>query len=355
MSRLFCLVVILAVAGASVVQADSFSWHGETMGTHYRITVGAQKTAGGSVEALSHEVTQRLEGINDQMSHYLSESELSQFNRTRPGVSFPVSEDFASVMDYALGLHGRSLGVFDPTLGPLIDVWGFGAAGALDSRHGAQLRARKERVGADLLDWSHHRYLRKKGDGANLNLSAVAKGYAVDAVVELLSRHGWENILVEIGGELAVRGKSPSRRAWQVGVRSPETPFATGGNLAAIVSLERGALATSGNSENSVVNNQGERLSHLIDPRSRKPVTRSLFSVTVWSTNCLDADGLATTLGVMGPETGNAWLEANSSAEALWIQVRCNRSLSFLATEGFPDWREAEPSLTLGKSDVRQE
>lgn len=325
------------------------------MGTTYRITIAGPPAAWDSVSDLPHEVTRRLEAINDQMSHYLPESELSRFNRIGPEIPFLVSEDFAIVLDYSLRLHRRSGGIFDPTLGPLIDAWGFGAAGALESPKDSQLRVRRGRVGADLLDWSHLRHLRKKAEGVNLNLSAVAKGHAVDAVVELLSQHGWDHILVEIGGELAVRGQSPAGRVWRVGVRSPAVPFTVGGDLAAIVTLERGALATSGNSENSYVNDQGDRLSHLIDPRSLRPVTRSLFSVTVWSTNCLDADGLATTLGVMGPETGNAWLKANSTAEALWVQVRSDGSPDFLATEGFPDWREATPTVTSGRPDSREE
>ena len=324
------------------------------MGTTYRIKIAGPDWARHSVEALPHEVTRRLEAINDQMSHYLLESELSRFNRFGPGIPFPVCADFAIVMDYSLGLHRRSVGAFDPTLGSLIDAWGFGAAGSPQPLDAPQLQARRARVGADLLDWSEHRYLLKKTDGVKLNLSAVAKGYAVDAVVDLLSRRGWSDVLVEIGGELAVRGQNPSGRAWQVGVRSPAVPFAQGRELAAVVTLEHGALATSGNSENFHVNDQGEQLSHLIDPRSLRQVTRSLFSVTVWSTNCLDADGLATTLSVMGPETGNAWLKANSSAEALWIQVRPDRSLDFLATVGFPDWQNVKPDLTSGRSNSRE-
>ncbi|MCP5524780.1 MAG: FAD:protein FMN transferase [Verrucomicrobiales bacterium] len=326
-----------------------FSWGGETMGTTYRIRIAGPETARDPVDELPHEVSRRLEAINDQMSHYLPGSELSRFNRLGPGIPFPVSRDFASVMDYSLGLHRRSGGVFDPALGSLIDAWGFGPARAQEPIEAPQLPARREKVGADLLGWSEHRYLRKQVDSVNLNLSAVAKGYAVDAVVDLLSQRGWENILVEIGGELAVRGQNPSVRAWQVGVRSPAGSFMEGADLAAVVTLDHGALATSGNSENFHVNDQGERLSHLIDPRSLRPVTRPSFSVTVWSTNCLDADGLATTLSVMGPETGNAWLKANSTAEALWVQVRPDRSLGFLATEGFPEWRKVKPDVTAGR------
>lgn len=325
------------------------------MGTQYRITLVGPEAARGSVSQLPQEVTRRLEAINDQMSHYRPESELSRFNRLGPALSFAVSADFAVVLDHSLRLCRRSGGVFDPALGSLIDAWGFGVAGAPVSPGDSELQARRAKVGSDLLDWSDPPNLRKKADGVSLNLSAVAKGHAVDAVVDLLSRRGWSDVLVEIGGELAVRGRSLSGGAWQVGVRSPAVSFPEGVELAAIVTLEHGALATSGNSENFHLNDRGERLSHLIDPRLMRPLTRSPFSVTVWSTSCLDADGLATTLSVMGPETGNAWLKANSPAEALWIQVRPDHSLSFLATRGFPKWRKAEADVPSGGSGAGEE
>lgn len=314
------------------------------MGTTYRVTLGEVSGGTDPGEWLPVMVRDRLREINDQMSHYQADSELSRFNRLGPGESFEVSKDFARVMEYSLGLNRRSGGVFDPALGGLIDAWGFGPPGRVNDADVNFVRVDDKALGADLLEWSGQRCLVKRREGVHLNLSAVAKGYAVDALAEMLTERGLEHILVEIGGEVGVRGSNPKGQPWQIGVRSPAVSWSRGGELAAVVQLQSGALATSGNTENSFTNRDGERITHLMDPRSRQPVARSLFSVTVWSTNCMDADGLATTLSVMGREAGNTWLRRNSSAEALWVEVAKDGSLKFLPTEGFPAWHEFQGS-----------
>ncbi len=300
--RVCWLVVSLAVvAGAgcerTAPRLDEFS--GPIMGTRYSVKV-VDVPPDTDVEGLAGEVLATLERINAAMSTYLPESELSRFNTGRSDDWFAVSSETAHVVQAALDLSAATDGAFDPTVGPLVDLWGFGptlTAGALPDD--AAIAAAQARVG-----WRHLSVrldppaLRKALPDLAVDLSAIAKGYAVDEVAALLEGAGVVDYLVDVGGELRVRGHNANDRPWGVAI---EQPRPGGRAVQRVVRLSSGAVATSGDYRN-YYEIDGRRYSHEIDPATGRPVRHALASVTVLAATAMNADALATAYMVLGPE-----------------------------------------------------
>jgi len=294
---------------------------GQTMGTTYHVKVVA-----GSREQQSDETKARLAKVIDDalsevdgaMSTYRPESELSRFNGAPADTDFALSADTAAVVALALEVSQLSGGAFDPTVGPLVNRWGFGPSkdmGPLPSD--AEVATLLAQVGYRhiTLD-SPQSALRKSVTGLEVDLSAVAKGFAVDKVTAALQAEGFDGVMVEVGGELRVSGLTELARPWRLAV---ERPDATTRSIYEVLSLSDKAMATSGNYRN-FTEIDGVRYSHTIDPRTGRPVTHNLASVTVLDTTCARADALATALSVLGPERGVELARANDIA-ALFIVV----------------------------------
>lgn len=239
--------------------------------------------------------------INQAMSPYLDQSELSVFNRIDTTDWQRCSAPLATVAGHALEMVRFTDGAFDPTIGPLVNRFGFGPV------HGE--RARPE----DLLVTANE--LRKRASGLTLDLCGIAKGYALDRIIEGLPTVGVDSALFELGGEVRTLGRHPDGRAWQVGI---ERPDAKPGIVEHIVAPGRLALATSGTGRQNISLGEGG-VSHLIDPRSGRPVDALPASVSVLAETAMRADALATALMVMGMERGAAFAETHSIA-ALFVR-----------------------------------
>jgi len=303
---------------------------GATMGTTFNVTVVSGAGAGdapGRLAAFSPEdeldqstveaeVRQVLERIEGRMSHYRSDSELSRFNRARTVEPRPMSGETLKVVAEALTVSRVSGGAFDVTVGPLVDAWGFGPPGrAPAAPDAADLAALRARVGSDLLEVDLvASTLRKRRPDIVLDLSAIAKGYAVDAVAARLAERGLGDYLVEIGGELRTGGRNELGKPWRVAI---ERPAQGGVPLQRIVSLSGAALATSGDYRN-FYDLDGARVSHTVDPRTGRPVTHRLLSVSVIADRCSLADARSTALNVLGPDEGYALAAAQGWA-ALFV------------------------------------
>ena len=286
----FAALVLLAGCGG----AEPLRLEGRTMGTGWHLTLPA-----GSPEpqALRAAVEQELEAINDSMSTWREDSEISRWNRLPAGEAMVVSAPFATVLEAALAIGRRSGGAYDVTVGPLVTLWGFGAGEARERvPPPAALAAARERVGQGRLRWRPRERRLGKAGSVELDLSSIAKGFAVDRVAALLAARGHRDYLVEIGGEMRVAGQSPRGDAWQVAI---ERPGAGPRAVARGLSLGDAAVATSGDYRNFFTVD-GRRYSHMIDPRSGEPVTHDVVSVTVIHERCLLADGWATALAVLG-------------------------------------------------------
>lgn len=277
------------------------------MGTTYSVAV-TELPPGKSLPDIQAGAEKVLQDVNQQMSNWREDSEISKFNRSDSTGWTEVSPATAYVIAESIRISQETGGAFDVTVAPLIDLWGFGPAGRdVDPPTQAQLDELAEVIGADKLSSSlgPPSAIRKDVPGVSVNLSAIAKGYGVDAVAAWLEAQGIENYLVEIGGEVRVAGKKPDGTLWRVGIERPESGKRA---LQTEVSLTGCSLATSGDYRN-FIEKDGQRYSHTIDPRTRKPVTHALASVSVLAESCLEADALATSLMVMGPDAGYNWAE----------------------------------------------
>jgi thiamine biosynthesis lipoprotein len=281
--------------GEQVVAFD-----GLTMGTSFSVRwVDKDATRVAPIRA---EVVALLAEINRKMSTYIDDSELSRLNRARPGETQTVSAELMFVLQEARRVSEWTDGAFDVTVGPLVNLWGFGPDGRIiHAPSEEEIERLRGRIGYRFIElMPASRQVRRLGE-QYIDLSAIAKGYGVDAVAQLLEQNGIDRYLVEIGGELRALGLKPDGSPWKVAI---EAPVAGSERIAqSIISLDGGAVATSGDYRN-YFEEDGVRYSHTIDPRTARPIAHRLASVSVIRPTCTEADALATALMVMGEERG---------------------------------------------------
>ena len=260
-------------------------------------------------------IRQRLDRVVAQMSHWEPTSSLSRFNRAAPGTVQELEPEFFAVLDYAVYLARQTRGAYDPTAGELVNLWGFGPHGksgripaAGDIRR-CQLRP----------NWQHlalQRLSKKitQAGGISLDLSSIAKGYAVDLLAEWLESQQIHSYLVEVGGELRGKGIKPDHQPWWVSI---ETPAAASGEY--VLALHDIAVATSGNYR-QFFEQDGRRYAHTLDPRTGYPVDNDLLAVTVADAQCMVADALATAFTVMGLEEARHYADQHRIAALFYQQ-----------------------------------
>ena len=287
--------------------------HGQTMGTTWSVRYAS--TSRIDAHALHDAVQARLDQVVAQMSTWDADADIMRFNRCAAGEWFTLQDDFLHVVSAALDIAAASEGAFDPTVSPLVAAWGFGAhAGHRGRPADMDLVEARSRVG-----WQHLRFdpaqrrLRQPG-GMALDLSAIAKGYGVDAVTATLRHRGIGSALVEVGGELYGYGRKPDGQAWRVLVESSPDEEADSEDLEPrVLALDGIAVATSGDRWHAYAQD-GRRYSHTIDPRSGEPVTDAAAAVTVIATDAMHADAWATALTVMGIADGHAFASGRGLA-----------------------------------------
>ncbi|NMR24290.1 FAD:protein FMN transferase [Pseudoalteromonas sp. NEC-BIFX-2020_015] len=302
---LFFLTLTLLISGCGKNEPQELYLEGKTMGTTYHIKVFAEQEKLASLNLLP-EVTQLLKDINLSMSTYIKDSEINQFNRLPAGEVMPISSDFRAVVSESIRL-GKSTKTLDVTMGPLIDLWGFGPDKKPTKRPTNEaLLAMIAKIGVDKLILTDQG-LAKSVDGLALSFSATAKGYGIDKVAELLESHGLTNYMVEIGGELRVSGKKPSDKEWRIAIEQPDTELGVR-KAHRILAPKNNGMATSGDYR-IFYEMEGVTYSHLIDPVTGMPSRHDLVSVTVLHPSAMTADGLATALTVMGMEKAKAYAQ----------------------------------------------
>lgn len=295
----------------------------------YVIDSGVGANAGVTPQALTRAVQEALDTIVDQMSTWDADSVISTLNRAEPGW-YQIPPAFFHVLQHALEIAKQTDGAYDPALGRLTDLWGFGPLGPVDSPP-AQHRIQAELA---LSGWRRsalnheHRGVWQPG-GLHYDLSSIAKGYGVDEIARVLDEHGVENYLAELGGELKARGLNPARERWKVDIETPGQP---GGGLPLL--LTGCALATSGDYRRCF-HHLGQRYAHTLDPRTGHPLRHTLESVSVIHEHCMMADGLATALLCLGPEQGPA--HARQHGIAALFMNRDSLGLTAEMTDEFKD------------------
>jgi len=291
---------------------------GATMGTVYHVRAFCAER----VPDLTTRVERDLNRISADMSTWDPDSTLSRFNRGPIGEWFEVSSDLAQVVQTSQDLATRSGGAFDITVGPLVDLWGFGADDAARERAGppdpAEIEAARARVGYSYLDVRESPPALRRRRDLRVDVAAIAPGYAVDLLSRELTAAGCGDHMVEIGGEVYARGRKSDGSAWRIGIETPDPAQPPGSSITRVVLLEDRAAATSGDYRD-FIEWQGERYSHSFDPRTGTPVDHTLAAVTVLHASTLWADGLATLLYVLGPTAGLEFARAQGLA-ALFIE-----------------------------------
>jgi thiamine biosynthesis lipoprotein len=286
------------------------------------------------VDEIRGRIVSTLDRVDRGMSTWREDAELARFNRRAGLAPFSFSPETRRVIAAALELARETGGAFDPTVAPLVALWGFGAQAADTPPTVSELEEARRRVGWRHLEWSEGGRLVRRVAGVQLDLSAIAKGYAVDAVVAELARDRPIGALVEVGGEVRALGAKPGGAPWRVGIDDPDAP---GSRLSAIVLLTGRALATSGDYRRVRVI-EGRRLTHVVDPRNGRPVEQKVVSASVIAPTCMEADAVATALMVLAPEEGLAWVEDRPWLEALLMVREAGGALSRFPSSGWDRW-----------------
>jgi thiamine biosynthesis lipoprotein len=304
------VAIPLQLGRAAPLQAPLQHIDGRTMGTSWSAKfVGSAAAA----QTLRRAIVAALDRVVVQMSPWETGSALSEFNDGPLGEWHELPREFATVMAEALRIAGESDGAFDPTMGPLVDLWGFGPQGrppALPSV--AEIAQQRGICGWRQLEFDASSRRLRRLSACRLDLNGIAKGFAVDLVMTTLRQHAIHHALVEIGGELAGAGLKPDGTPWWVDI---DAPMASSGVPALRAALHGLAIATSGCERG--YDGHGRRLSHTIDPRSGVPIDNAMVTATVLHESCMAADAYATALIVMGFDAGIAFATRHKLAAAI--------------------------------------
>jgi thiamine biosynthesis lipoprotein len=314
MKKLFPYVILISILIACTQRKPSLALKeitGKTMGTFFSVKIVDEETTNLNYKEIENEINTLLKEVNRQMSTYIEDSEISTFNKYSGTDWFTTSYDFAYVVDIALRVSYESYGAFDITVGPLVNLWGFGPEikkFTIPSK--SELDQAKSKTGYQNLEVSVDISAVKKDiPDLYLDLSAIAKGFGVDLITEYLESIKVKNFMVEIGGEVRTMGKNHEGEYWKIGIELP----GSNSDIQKVVSISNFSIATSGDYHN-YFEEDGVRYSHTIDPRTGMPITHKLASVTVVHSSCTLADAYATAINVMGPEAGYSFALENNLA-----------------------------------------
>lgn len=298
------VLLSLSITSCSRGNGRTIELSGLTMGTTWSVKVVADNPTAQQRETIWDLVNSQLNTVNERMSHYLDTSELSRFNASGADTPFSISSETVDVLREAIRIGMATHGALDITIGPLVDAWGFGPPGEPpNSPSDEEIERLLTLTGLDHLDLdAGASAISKDNAGVQVNLASIAKGYGVDRVAATLLAEGYHDIMVEIGGEVRVNGHREDGQPWRLAVEQPQTDG--GRSFHAVLALDQGSMATSGDYR-FFREVEGRRISHIIDPRTGRPVEHSLASVTVYEdSSCTKADGYATALLVLGPDEG---------------------------------------------------
>ena len=321
--RIFILIIFLII-GVSACQKTSYEilvLNGLTMGTTYSVKINADNTF---IEKnqISDDIDEILSEINQSMSTYIKESELSNINFSTISDWQSISDDLFEVIDHAINVSLKTNGAFDITIAPLVNLWGFGPdklQNKIPTDEIIELTKKNTGYKKISIDKSLKK-ISKLDPNLHIDLSGIAKGFAVDKIARYLDKRGFKNYLIEIGGELIGKGLNKDNEIWQIGIENPNNNSDT---IKRIIRLKDMAMATSGNYMN-YFEKDGVRYSHTINPVTGKPIKHKLASVTVLDNSAMNADALATAFMVLGPE--KALSLANNLKIAVYLIIKDGKS-----------------------------
>jgi thiamine biosynthesis lipoprotein len=317
------------VAPGAEAARPTTAFEGQALGTDFVVRIAGTALDEAGEQAVAAAVAEELTEVDRLMSTWKADSELSRLNRAEVGVPFALSGETRAVLDHAAAIAEASGGALDVTVGPLVRAWGFGAGAAASPPSAEDLESLRAVVGWRklLLDDAG---ATRTVEGLTVDLSAIAKGWAVDEVSRRLTALGHPEHMVEVGGEVRAHGRNAAGQPWRIAIEQPD---ALRRSPHAVVALDGLAMATSGDYR-SYREVDGQRISHTIDPRTGRPATHRLASVTVLAPTCVEADGWATALMALGPEEGLRLAEEQGLAA--YFLVRTDEGFAGRPTPSFP-------------------
>ncbi|MFH7825278.1 FAD:protein FMN transferase ApbE [Kluyvera chengduensis] len=304
--RTMLLGIVILLAGCDNTSAPATPkaqvtvLDGKTMGTFWRVSVvGLDQNR---VEELRQKVQTLLDGDDQLLSTWKHDSALMRFNHSQSTTPWPVSEGMADIVTESLRIGQKTQGAMDITVGPLVNLWGFGPdKQPVKTPTQAQIDAAKARTGLEkltVINRAGQQYLQKSIPDLYVDLSTVGEGYAADHLARLMTEEGISRYLVSVGGALVSRGMNGEGQPWRVAIQKPTDRENA---VQAIVDINGHGISTSGSYRN-YYELDGQRISHVIDPQTGRPITHKLVSVTVIAPTALEADGWDTGLMVLGTE-----------------------------------------------------
>ncbi len=327
LSGLFIVIILLVSCAKETEQAKRFS--GEALGTTYSVQFFSENDL--NFEKAMDSI---IDEINTSMSTYTTKSDISRINRGDSTVK--VDEHFRKVFKASEKIFKESNGFFDPTVGVLVNAYGFGPEKRLKEIDSVTLDSLNALVGFDKLTLNADNTIGKENPLIYLDFNAIAKGYAIDVIAEYLEKNEVENYLIELGGELRARGNNLTNSSeWIVGI---DDPLQMEGNrsLYAKLKLENTAMATSGNYRKYRVDSlSGERYVHTVNPLTGKAEKSNLLSTSVLAENCMLADGYATAFMALGLERSKEMLNHLNGVEVYMIYSAENGDVEVFSSQGF--------------------
>lgn len=298
---LLCLfLILLGCDQKKILEPSGFVMEGKTMGTSWKVSLTSD--AKGDPSDLQEEIQQLLDQDDRELSTWKNDSVLSRFNQYSGGSPQAVSENMADIVTMALRIGRKTQGVMDITAGPLVNLWGFGPdKQPIRIPSQKDIDAAKAIIGLDhlrVIQTSDSQYLKKSIPELYVDLSTLGEGFATDHLARFLEEKGIQNYLVSVGGAVLARGHNPSGKPWRIAIQKPTDEERA---VQAVVEPQGHGISTSGSYLNYYELN-GERFSHIIDPRTGKPITHKLVSATVIAPTAMEADGWDTGLMVLGIE-----------------------------------------------------
>lgn len=329
------LLLFYLMACSSQSELHQYTFSGRTMGTTYNIKIINKFLDATEVSNIETAIDSSLKKVNQQMSTYLPDSEISLFNKYDKSKPFEISLEFSKVIKEAMRINKISSGAFDITVNPLVNLWGFGSKSKETIIPDEEkINNVLKRVGSEHITIIDKNKIKKSIPDLEIDLSAIAKGYGVDVVTQVLNIFNLENYMVEIGGEVFAKGNNFQNEKWKIGIDKPNYLALPGQELQNILSISNVAVATSGDYRNFFKYKE-KIYSHTINPKTGKPVTHSLASVTIVAPTCMEADGLATAVLVMGVKDGMKMLEKLPNIEGFLIDRKGVEKFEVYSTSGF--------------------
>lgn len=330
-----------APSESSIVGPARVQFRGACMGTVWSCVLELEE--GQTGEPARDLVQAKLDEIDRDLSTWKDDSDLSRFNRAGAHEPVAVSDATRAVFELAKELYAATDGAFDPTVEPLVALWGFSSYDASEPPTDASIEEARGRLGFDEVTLGDEGLVKARAE-IQLNMSAIAKGYAVDVAADALTEAGYGAFLLEVGGELVARGIKPDGTPWRVGIEDPRPPEGTEqGSLEALsaapvyaarIGVTGKAVAGSGDYRNVRVVD-GRTVAHAIDPRTGRPIEHAVGATTVVASDCGTADALATAALVLGAEAGLDVLEKAEGVEGLLLERGSDGELIWHMTTGF--------------------